>query len=323
MDRLDLLVVKGEGSQPDLKSVLAAWRVQDLPCRQHAERENRVYAVGVPARYALRAHRPRLRTKDQIEAELTWMASLADQALPVPRPVPTQDAALVLDHDGQLYSLVTWLPGFPLGQGQVPLTLPDPLQTFRALGRLLARLHALTPPADLDRPRWDAMGLVGETPLWGRFWDHPDLSRSERDLLRAVRDQARQELQALDLPNQLIHADPLQENVLVEGTQVALIDFDDCAYSYLLFDLATALVQRLPDPRFADLRDALIEGYGGCDRQTLALLFVVRCLTYVGWIQDKMTTPLGRAMSQRILARALTQAKAYAEGQSPIYTDGD
>ncbi len=246
------------------------------------------------------------------------MASLADQSLPVPRPVLTRAQALVLDRDGQLYSLVTWLPGAPLGRGQAPLTLTDPLGTFRALGRLFARLHALTPPADLDRPRWDTLGLVGETPLWGRFWDHPHLNHSERDLLCAVRDQARRELQALNLPIQLIHADPLQENVLVEGDQVALIDFDDCAYGYPLFDLATALVQRLPDPRFPDLRDALIEGYGGCDRRALALLFLVRCLTYLGWIKDKMTTPQGQAMSQRILTRAVGQARAYEKGQSPI-----
>ena len=46
----------------------------------------------------------------------------------------------------------------------------------------------------------------------------------------------------------------LQENVLVHGDQVSLIDFDDCAYSYPLFDLTTPLVQRLPDPNFAEIR---------------------------------------------------------------------
>ena len=118
---------------------------------------------------------------------------------------------------------------------------------------------------------------------------------------------------------QLIHADLLQENVLVQGAQVFAIDFDDSAYSYPLFDLTAPLVQRLPDPRFGELRDALLRGYGGGgDREALALLFAIRCLTYMGWIMDKMQTPKGKAMSGRIVKRAVGQVRLYLEGRSPI-----
>ena len=232
----------------DLSAVLAAWDLYDLPCYLHAERENKVYAVGTPQLYALRVHRPHLRTVSQIEAELTWMTNLADQALPVPRAVALRDNTYVLNQDGQLYSLITWLPGTPLGTGQSPLTLTDPEHTFHALGQLLARLHATPAPTSLDRPLWDWHGLLGEKPLWGEFLDHPDLDFEARQLLGTFRNKACRDFEALNLPYQLIHADPLQENVLVQGRSVALIDFDDCAYGYPLFDLATALVQRLPDP---------------------------------------------------------------------------
>lgn len=301
-----------------MKEILAYWGLADQPCVLHAVRENQVYRVGAPARFALRHHRQGLRSPAQITAELSWMDHLAGAGLMVPKPVLTQAGTMVQACAGQLYSLVTWLPGRPLGQAQDPLDLPRPEQTFWALGRLLARLHTMTAPGDLDRPDWTDAGLLGDQPLWGRFWDHPDLGARDRDLLSEFRTLARAELQRLALPVQLIHADPLQENVLVNGDQVALIDFDDCAYGYRAFDLATPLVQRLPDAQFQDLRDALLAGYGSTDRQVLALLFTVRCLTYVGWIKDKMDTPAGRAMSGRIVRRALQQTRAYMDGNSPI-----
>ncbi len=78
--------------------------------------------------------------------------------------------------------------------------LDDAAAAYRALGGEIARLHdvcdAWTPPADFTRPAWDADGLVGPAPLWGRFWENPLLSPVGRDLLSAARDMARDRLAA-------------------------------------------------------------------------------------------------------------------------------
>ena len=118
--------------------------------------------------------------------------------------------------------------------------------------------------------------------------------------------------------NQLIHGDCHLGNLIWDGDEPALIDFDDCAYSYPLFDLTAPLVQRLPDPHFADTREALLAGYGPVDRQALALLFAVRCCTYLGWVRDKRSTAEGKAMSERIRVRAIKQARLWLDGRSPI-----
>ena len=298
--------------------ILSAWGLAGEPCVLHATRENQVYRVGKLARFALRHHRQGLRTQSQIEAELTWMISLAEAGLPVPAPVRTRTEALVLEHEGHLYSLITWVPGQPLGHRQDPLTLPKPLQTFLALGQLIRRLHAVPNPTHVDRPDWTMDGLLGDQPLWGRFWEHPHLTERQSALFSEFRDLAGQALARRNLPSRLIHADLLQENVLVDRDQVWAIDFDDCAYGYEAFDLVTPLVQRLPDPRFIDLRDALLEGYGVHDREDLALFFAIRCLTYVGWIADKLESSEALAMSGRIIARAEAQTRAYLDGKSPI-----
>lgn len=296
--------------------VLESWGLAEAETQLWAERENRVYRVeNAGQSYALRQHRLGLRTPAQIEVELAWMALLADQGLCVPQP----QKPLIVQDGAQLYSLITWLPGRPLGHRQDPLDLPNAEQTFEALGRLIARLHASKPAASVDRPVWDAAGLVGPDPLWGRFWEHPDLSHEEALIMRRFAEQAFDFLKASNMPKQLIHADLLQENVLVDGAQVYAIDFDDSAVSYPLFDLTAPLVQRLPDPKFTALRDALIQGYGDVDQEALALLFAVRCCTYLGWVQDKMASPEGKAMSDRIRRRALDQVDLWQRGQSPIF----
>lgn len=299
-----------------MEAILAAWGLEGADVQRHAQRENLIYRVTHEGKaYALRRHRPGLRMRAQIEAELTWMDQLAARGLTVPRPKPP----LVVEGEGMLWSLITWLPGEPLGHRQNPLTLPDPVQTFEALGQLIRALHQQPISEGLDRPVWTSEGLLGEAPLWGRFWEHPDLDTEEQALVLKFREQAQAQLAELNLPVQLIHADLLQENVLVASRQVFAIDFDDSAYSYPLFDLTAPLVQRLPDPRFGELRNALLQGYGGeVDREALALLFAIRCLTYMGWIMDKMDTPEGKAMSERIVRRALAQARAWMEGSSPI-----
>ena len=57
---------------------------------------------------------------------------------------------------------------------------------------LAARMHDQTsawpPPPGFRRHSWDAAGLMGEPPLWGRFWELEALTRGERDYpLRGAR----------------------------------------------------------------------------------------------------------------------------------------
>jgi Ser/Thr protein kinase RdoA (MazF antagonist) len=162
--------------------------------------------------------------------------------------------------------------------------MAEVLELYHGLGALLARMHrvtdGLTLPPGFTRPRWDRDGLVGETPFWGRFWDHPVATPDQRrDLLRA-RDALRERLSG---EVGLIHADVLRENVLVNGRSVSLIDFDDSGFGFRLHDLGTALVQTVQRPEHTDLRDALMAGYGTTDREGVEAFTLARALASVGW----------------------------------------
>ena len=281
-------------------------------------RENAVYEITTPAgRAALRLHRMGYQTPEAIKSELWWCAALGAAGLPVATPLPRPDGSLIARlASGRQASVVSWVDGVPLGAAGQPLpgTATDQAAWHHALGHLLARVHlatdGLTLPPGFSRPRWDHDGLVGDTPFWGRFWDHPALTPADRDTLLAARAWLSQRLRASASPKGLIHADVLRENVFVNDQSLSLIDFDDCGFGYRWFDLGTVLSQNLYEPHYPEIRQSLIDGYASLmpvlaaevDAFTLA-----RTLASVGWAAPRLAPddPVHRSH----IARAVMMAR--------------
>ncbi|MES2541155.1 MAG: phosphotransferase [Pseudomonadota bacterium] len=281
------------------------------------DRENHVFEMQTPqGRAALRLHRAGYQSPAAIRSELWWCAALAQTGLPVPAALPARDGSLLVAlSDGRHASAIAWIEGEALGEAAQPNTRPLPLvlDLYHALGRLLAQVHQatdrLTLPPDFTRPRWDWDGLVGDDPLWGRFWDHPEATSDQRATLIRARDILRERL-AGDIG--LIHADVLRENVLVNGRSVSLIDFDDSGFGYRLHDLGTALVQTVQHPEHVQLRDALMAGYGTTDIEMVEAFTLARTLASVGWTMPRLAPddPINRSH----LARAIFCAKRVLGG---------
>jgi Ser/Thr protein kinase RdoA (MazF antagonist) len=227
------------------------------------------------------------------------MAQLDRAGVPVPRPVPTRNGALVAEVAGRAASVVTWVEGEQIGDGGTPLEadMEAVAARYRALGRLIAQMHdvtdALTLPPDFERLRWNRPAYTGEAPLWGRFWENPALAPEEAALLRAARAEAdaalaRHEADGADFG--LIHADVLRENVLTHDGRLSLIDFDDSGFGFRAYDLATAEVQGLEDSMNAAASLALHEGYRDTRRADapalgdVTLFVALRTFASCGWI---------------------------------------
>jgi Ser/Thr protein kinase RdoA (MazF antagonist) len=253
-------------------AALLVWGGSPVPPRLISDRENIVYEVRLRdgARAALRLHRPGYQSRDAIKAELTWMQRLAQAGLPVPLPLRAVSGAFVAEAGGRLASMVSWMAGVPLGAAQRPLdgASGDQAALMQRLGQLIARMHNLTDamdiPQDVDRPRWDADGFLGQTPLWGPFWTNPAFTPGELDDVLRACGVARQRMAALAADGAdfgLIHADCIRENVLVDGDVLTLIDFDDAGWGFRFYDLATAVVHSLEEPHLPALVKGLVAGY--------------------------------------------------------------
>lgn len=137
----------------------------------------------------------------------------------VPAPILTQKGKLMAVIDGVQVDVLSWV------RGQVWLDLPKDSRAdyFRRLGEVTANFHnnidACSPPKGFTRAAWDREGLIGETPLWGRFWENPSLEPSHRDIILKAKGDIEARLKAVEstLDYGLIHADLVRENVLFDG----------------------------------------------------------------------------------------------------------
>lgn len=278
-------------------------------------RENAVFRMALPdgCFAALRLHRVGYQSEVAIQSELWFCSALAEQGLPVPRPIAAQNGEMLrVLSNGRAASAVVWLAGLPLGEAGVPLagTAGEQAARHHALGALLARIHSMTEglalPDSFARPAWDIDGLTGEAPFWGRFWEHPALTEAEAARLQEARLFLRDELQSHDARMIPVHADVLRENVLVDGAALSLIDFDDSGMGFPLYDLGTVMSQNLYEPAHAELRAALIEGYQTlrpASPRMVDVFTLARTLASVGWTMPRLAPddPVMRSHIKRAL----------------------
>ncbi|MDQ2066507.1 phosphotransferase [Xinfangfangia sp. CPCC 101601] len=285
------------------------------PVRLLRNRENAVFEMRLPSgeRAALRLHRQGYQPDAAIRSELWWCAALAEKGVRVPAALPARDGQfLVTLSNGRAASVIEWIEGDALGEGGVPFATPLPqlLDQHHALGQLVRKLHdvtqGLTLPADFERPRWDLDGLTGETPFWGRFWEHPAASEAQRATLVRARAALRERLAPLNTV-QLVHADVLRENVLVQGNSVCLIDFDDSGWGFPLYDLGTTMSQNLNEPARVEIRAALMAGYGTTDTDLVDTMTLARTCASVGWMMPRLEA------NDPVHARHIARAVGWAE----------
>lgn len=294
------------------------WGRLALPPRLVSHRENAVFEVqftdGTHA--ALRLHRPGYQSLAGIRSELAWCRALAATGFPCPAPLALPSGALCLDLGPQAASLVRWLDAPPLA---------DPGPRMAEIGALAARLHAatdtLTPPRGFSRPRWDAEGLLGAAPHWGRFWDSPALTAGQAAELSAFRDAAHAALLSMEAPDTgPIHADMLRENILGGPDGLILIDFDDCGIGPRGYDLGSALSQSVPEPDLPARARALLHGYarhrdpGPEPERRLTLFTALRCCASVGWLMTRRTPD--DPATRGYVDRALAIARLWLNGES-------
>jgi Ser/Thr protein kinase RdoA (MazF antagonist) len=197
--------------------------------------------------------------------------------------------------------MTVWLEGTPL----VELLEADPTdpihrEHFRQIGALAATLHDQTVewalPDGFERQALDKDGLIGDAPFWGNFWEHPQLTDSERGQVLQTRAQM---CELLDSYGQsasnfgLIHADLHCENILVTEGGVAPIDFDDAGFGWHMYDLAVVLFAERARPQFEAFKDAVLAGYQAhrplskTDLDMLPVFILLRAMVLIGWLNQR------------------------------------
>ncbi len=316
------------------ETALAAWGVTGCTPALIKYRENAVFKVrtadGAPA--VLRVHRQHYHDDAGLASELEWMAMLGDAGIIVPRPLPARDGKTMqlcrhprVPGEWQV-DMLSWLDGSPLGAVGEALQLQDPATVFFRIGQTLAHMHAFScawpRQQQMARHAWDADGLVGEEPFWGRFWELAALPAALRALLERVRPALREDLLAYGKNARnygLIHADFVPENVLLAGDEVQVIDFDDAGFGWHMFELVTAMYWLQEEPEYAQMQSNLLDGYQSVrplaerDLATWNLFAAARSLTYLGWVHTRSSSAEAAEMTPMMMDMAESHCSRYLE----------
>lgn len=316
------------GLQARARRAIAAWNLPEQEPELLKYRENAVFKVYLAdgAKAALRLHRPGYHSEAALRSELLWMNELRRNGLDVPQPIAACSGAFLVDLGGEppmFADLIGWVDGRQSGEGGKPLDYDEGqiIRIYSALGAAMAEMHDVsdrwTPPHTFVRGAWDCDGLLGDAPLWGRFWDCPGIRADDATFLRSLRARLQGQLEAVaeSFDYGLIHADLVRENVLVDGERVALIDFDDCGHGFRLFDIATTLLRNRRERHYGIIQASLIDGYRSrrplSDESLvhLPLFLLLRSLTYIGWAGARPELP----DAEERLARYIADARSLTE----------
>lgn len=288
--------------------VLGEWDLDISAVELASRSENVVFKLTTVTgeQYALRMHRPGYNTFEELNSELVWTEALRATGVNIPGHVLTRDGqgytTVLLEGMEALHyvGIIEWFKGELLAGLIETAEGADLLKYFEQLGGVTARIHnqatRWTIPENFTRRAWDADGLVGNTPLWGRFWQVPKLDAKESELLYAAKEAIHDYL--LDLGQSaatysLTHADLHPRNILVDNEQVRVIDFDDCGFGWHHYEIAVALYDYRYQDNYATLRDAFVQGYRKVRDlaqeavDLLPVFFLIRSLLILGWLNGR------------------------------------
>ena len=316
------------------RQALAHWDLETGDLRLVARSENIVFRVDSGSRaYVLRFHRPGYNSLAELNSERTWTAALNAAGVDAPRALHTiagDGYARVALPDGSARhaGVVEWVEGDLLSDAIERAGDERAVAAhFARLGGVAARIHNQSsgwrPPAGFVRRAWDAAGLMGEHPLWGRFWDVPQLDAAGRDLLLRTRDAIDRALRAFGTDPSVysvIHADLHAHNVVVAGDRLSVIDFDDSGFGWHLFELAVALYSVQSQPYRDAATSALLAGYRR-ERalpdehvRMLPMFLLIRGLALIGWAYAR--PELGQTgRVERLIERTAVDADAFLSGR--------
>ena len=183
--------------------------------------------------------------------------------------------------------------------------------------------HALdlAAPAGFTRFAWDYDGAFGSVARWGRWQDGMAVGAGgARGARSAGRRAAATGWRAFGSePHRygLVHADLRLANLLEDGDQRYVIDFDDCGFSWFLYDFGTAVSFFEDDPRVPELTDAWVRGYRSVrdlpaeDEAEIPTFVMMRRLLLVAWIGSHSGTDLARSMGADYTAASCDLAETY------------
>ncbi len=290
--------------------------------------ENAIYRIDAPdgRRWALRIHREGYQSRLAIASELAWAIDLRQTGVATtPRPLAGKDGELIQDFPGRDGAGVRHAVLFAWETGAEPGIGDDLTGSFQALGEIAARMHVHARqwrrPPWFTRFTWDFDAALGDDkPHWGRWRDGVGLDRAGERLFQRTVDVIGRRLAAYGMGSDrfgLIHSDLRLANLLIDGAEVKVIDFDDCGFSWYMYDAATPVSFHEHEPQVPELIECWKAGYrrvlplSRADEAEIPTFVMLRRLLLVAWIASHFEAEYPRSLGAGYTAGSLPLCEDY------------
>jgi Ser/Thr protein kinase RdoA (MazF antagonist) len=297
----------------------AATALYDLPFRLAVKlvnvSENATYKVSAAdgRSWALRIHREGYHSRTAIASELAWLIDLRNSGVALtPIPVPGKDGDFIQAKRHPVMTEPRHIVLTQWEQGSEPVIEGKLSAAFEALGEVTAGMHAHArawrKPAWFTRFRWDVETALGDRkPHWGRWRSGLGMTAEIEVVFERTVNVIRRRLAAYGTAQHrfgLVHGDLRLANLLVDGATIKVIDFDDCGFSWFLYDAATPVSFHEHKPQVPDLIDSWITGYRRVallskdDAAEIPTFVMLRRLLLVAWVGSHHQTDLAKSLGQ-------------------------
>jgi Ser/Thr protein kinase RdoA (MazF antagonist) len=285
----------------------------------------RVTGTGLGKDLVLRLHRPGYRNLAEIQSELAWIEAIRAQTQVVSpaihRTVRGEAVCTFNGAHGPQHAVA-----FDFAAGAAPADA-DLIATSARLGSIAATLHlhaaAWAMPPHFVRPVWDVETAIGTTAHWGSWRHNIHVGAPEHVVLGAADAAVRQRIAGYGSPSRrwgLIHGDMRQANLLVDDTVTRLIDFDDCGFSWHMYDLACTLTFIEHRADVESILAALLGSYLATvtlevsDLAIIPSMVMLRRLLLVGWFATHSHAVEAKTERRRFVTDTVGIAERYLAG---------
>jgi Ser/Thr protein kinase RdoA (MazF antagonist) len=319
-------------NQVSERALLHYTNVNDLTAELLDYSENATYLIrntNTGVKQILRVCRPNYHMKQQIESEVKWVKATGENTpINVPKPIAALNGEYIqtvkLDGQDVEYHCVM----FSFLEGKMPeIDNEDQLiEVFEVIGEMAAQLHEdvfrnWNQFKEFKRPIWNYENILGEKPIWGRWQDGIAITPERLKLFTRVADVIKLRLERFGQNPErfgLIHADLRHANLLVNGDEVNVIDFDDSGFGWYLADVASSLTLIEHRSSVPVLIESWLKGYRKVrslseeEENEIPTFIMMRRLQIIAWAgsrDNKLTEELGSEYTRQ----ADAMAKAYLD----------
>jgi Ser/Thr protein kinase RdoA (MazF antagonist) len=314
---LELMVARG----------LSCWRLSAATAiRLLNVSENATFALTDPVgarELVLRVHRIGYCTAQEIRSELAWINALrGDGVIETAAPIAGSNGDLVQCLVSPSGRPSRYAVAFERLAGREPDAGGDTVPWFERLGELSARMHvharSWTLPPGFCRRRWDLDAMVGPKGYWGPWRAAIGLEPSAIATLEQALAFIERRIERFGMGPQrfgLVHADLRLANLLVSEPHLRIIDFDDCGFSWFLYDFASAVSFIEHEPIVPDLLQAWVMGYrkvaplSGAELQEIPTFVVLRRILLMAWLASHAEIPFARQFGAAYTAGTVAMAQ--------------